>query len=65
MREDWESQDLQLDFANYLTDNPDETDKYLISAFWNKNEIAEGVDYLAKWRNLVANKAASLNSSDC
>lgn len=60
-REDLESQGIQLDFANYLTDNPDETDKYLISAFWNKNEIAEGLDYLARWRNLVANKAVSLN----
>lgn len=61
-KEDLERHNIQLDFANYLTDNPDETDKYLISAFWNKKEISEGLDYLAKWRNLVATRATSLNN---
>ena len=61
-KEDLERHNIQLDFANYLTDNPDETDKYLISAFWNKKEISEGLDYLAKWRNLVAIRATSPNN---
>lgn len=60
-KEDLVKQDIQLDFAYFLTDNSDETDKYMISAFWNKNQIDEGLEYLAKWRNLVADKTASLN----
>ena len=62
-KDDLVKQGIQLDFANFLTDNPDETDKYLISAFWNKKDISEGLDYLARWRNLVASEAASLNNN--
>lgn len=58
---DLEEQNIQLDFAYFLTDNPDETDKYMISAFWNEKEKSEGLDYLAKWRNIVLDKTATLS----
>lgn len=45
------------DFAYYLTDNPDEKSKYLISAFWNSNDYQVGVDYLNRWNAFVAKAA--------
>ena len=45
------------DFAFYLTDNPDEESKYMISAFWNSKDYQTGVDYLNR-RNAFVAKAA-------
>ena len=45
------------DFAFYLTDNPDEESKYLISAFWNSKDQQAGVDYLNRWNEFVAKAA--------
>ena len=45
------------DFAFYLTDNPDEEGKYMISAFWNRNSEQKGLDYLDNWRRFIDEKA--------
>lgn len=45
------------DFAFFLTDNPDEVTKYMISAFWNTKEHRTGVDYLNRWNAFVAKAA--------
>lgn len=45
------------DFAYYLTDNPDEDSKYMISAFWNSNDYQNGVEYINR-RNAFVAKAA-------
>lgn len=41
------------DFAFYLTDNPDEESKYMISAFWNSNDYQVGVEYLNHWKVFI------------
>lgn len=45
------------DFAYFLTDNPNEESKYMISAFWNSNDYQNGVEYLKRW-NVFVSKAA-------
>lgn len=47
------------DFAYYLTDNPEEPFKYMVSAFWNTEDRQSGLEYLANWRGFV--KKASGN----
>lgn len=47
------------DFAYYLTDNPEEPSKYMVSAFWNAEDHRSGLDYLSNWRDFV--KKASSN----
>lgn len=44
------------DFAYYLTDNPDDESKYMISAFWNSNDYQSGVMYLDRWRGFIEEK---------
>lgn len=45
------------DFEFYLTDNLEDTTKYHLSAFWKREEIGKGVEYLNKW-NAFINDAA-------
>ena len=45
------------DFAYYLTDNPDDKSKYMISAFWNSNDYQLGVEYLDRWRGFIEESA--------
>ncbi len=47
------------DFPFYLTDNVKETDKYYLSAFWEKTEIDKGKDYLQRWRAFIDLKTES------
>lgn len=46
----------QGDFECYLTDNPEEHDKYYLSAFWDKATIEEGKKYFERWRELFTEK---------
>lgn len=48
------------DFAFYLTDNPKEDSKYMISAFWNSKDHQIGVDYLNRWNTFVAKTAGNV-----
>ena len=48
------------DFAFYLTDNPKEDPKYMISAFWNSKDHQIGVDYLNRWNTFVAKTAGNV-----
>lgn len=45
------------DYAFYLTDDPDEESKYMLSAFWNSSDYQSGVDYLNRWKTFVAKAA--------
>lgn len=38
------------DFECYLTDNPEDYDRYYLSAFWNTDNLAEGKSHLDRWR---------------
>lgn len=46
-----------LDFEFFLTDKDEEQKKYLISAFWNENELKNGQEYLDRWRTFIDMKA--------
>lgn len=48
------------DFCFYLTDDPKEETKYLISAFWNHEDYQGGIDYLEKWRGFINEKTDQL-----
>lgn len=48
------------DFAFYLTDDINESNKYHVSAFWNKSDIDEGRAYLHRWRTFIDEQAGKI-----
>lgn len=48
------------DFELYLTDNPEEQDKYHLFAFWSETNMAEGKHYYTRWREYVETKYSDL-----
>ena len=44
------------DFNFYLTDDPKDDTKYLISAFWNQEDRHLGEEHLEKWRSFISEK---------
>ena len=53
-----DSNDVDGDFSFYLTDDSNEESKYQLSAFYNADIYQEGLRTLARYRELIANKAA-------
>jgi hypothetical protein len=54
INEDLKEQEFGIDdFAYYLTDNPDDVSKYMISAFWNSNDYLSAVEFLERWRGFI------------
>lgn len=41
------------DFEFYLTDDENDNTRYLLSAFYTKNEMEQGIDLLNRWRQFV------------
>ena len=50
---------IKLDFPFFLIESEKDDTKYTISAFWNQNDIKEGLEYLTMWRNYVSKKTMS------
>ncbi len=46
-----------LDFEFFLTDSLDSASKYNLFAFWKREEIEEGSDYLLRWNNFINDAA--------
>lgn len=44
------------DYEFYLTDNENDNTRYHLSAFYTKNEMAQGIDLLNRWRQFVKSK---------
>lgn len=56
--EDLRSRNFGIDdFAFFLTDNKDDKSKYYISAFWKKDDMQYGLEYLSNWRAFIDEKA--------
>jgi hypothetical protein len=48
------------DFEYYLTDNPNDCDKYYLSAFWSEIEMSKGKQHLDHWREKIENEYSDL-----